>query len=197
MPACSPAHSAGAGSAGLPVQADFLLHATPVAPAARTRPSPGARHHRIHPHKRDDQHPAGLALAAHFPAWRPACPRARDQRRRDWIGPSSNRSPRSAAAALKSTRQLYRAGGRAHSAPTTITNVYAILRGTDPAQRQRMVLVTGTTTREIPIFWMPGPRRAPTTMPPGSRVAGVRASSEQAALSGLHGLCGCRGEEQG
>jgi hypothetical protein len=55
--------------------------------------------------------------------------------------------------------------------PTQITNVYAIQRGTDPAQAKRMVLVTGhydSINSNVRKNWaiLPALLQAPMTMPP-------------------------------
>ena len=68
----------------------------------------------------------------------------------DWIAGQLNEISRQCGGCLEVRRDIFIAdpasGGRwarRIPRPTQITNVYAILRGTDPAQANRMVLVTG------------------------------------------------------
>ncbi len=68
----------------------------------------------------------------------------------DWIAGQFNEISRQCGGCLEVRRDVFIAdpasGGRWAGRiprPTQITNVYAILRGTDPAQTKRMVLVTG------------------------------------------------------
>jgi len=127
-------------------QADFLLHATPVAPAARdasiARALDTIESTRI---KETINTLAGFGTRSTLSSMETGLPAGQGiNAAADWIGAQFEQISKECGGCLEVHRDSFtEPAGERIPRPTTITNVYAILRGTDPAQRQRMVLVTG------------------------------------------------------
>jgi hypothetical protein len=128
----------------------------------------------------------------------------------EWIAGQFNQISRQCGGCLEVRRDVFTADPASNSRwgnriprPTTITNVYAILRGSDPAQAKRMVLVTGhydSINSNVFANWADTSGAAPGA---NDDASGVAVSLECArALSKLHFpstivFAAVAGEEQG
>ena len=140
------------GSTAFCAQPDYQLYGAPVAPAA---PDPAIVRalSEIQPAriKQTIQTLVGFGTRSTLSSMATGLPPGKGiNAAADWIAGAFTRISRRCGGCLEVKRDVFtvdpgsggRWGGRIPR-PTRITNVYAILRGTDPAQAKRMVLVTG------------------------------------------------------
>jgi hypothetical protein len=187
-------------------QPDFLIHAAPVAPAA---PDPAILRAlgTIQPAHIEETIKAlvGFGTRSTLSSMETDLPPGQGiNAAADWIAGQFEQISHDCGACLEVHRDTFTEPAATEPAaripqPTTITNIYAILRGTDPIQAKRMVLVTGHyDSRNTNILDARG-------VAPGANddASGVAVSLECArALSKLHlpatvVFVAVAGEEQG
>jgi Peptidase family M28 len=183
-------------------QPDFLMNATPVAPAS-SDPAIARALQTIQPAQiqKTIETLVGFGTRSTISSMEKDLPPSQGvSAAADWIAAQFDQISKDCGGCLEVHRDTFTepVADRIPQ-PTTITNVYAILRGTDPAQAKRMVLVTGHyDSRNTNILDARGAA-------PGANddASGVAVSLECArALSKLHLLStvvfvAVAGEEQG
>ena len=127
-------------------QADFSLHATPVAPAAPDPAIAGALQ-TIKPAdiEKTIQALVGFGTRNTLSSMETDLPPGQGiTAAADWIAGQFEQISKECGGCLEVHRDTFtETASERIPQPTTITNVYAILRGADPVQAKRMVLVTG------------------------------------------------------
>ena len=127
-------------------QADFSLHATPVAPAAPDPAIAGALQ-TIKPAdiEKTIQALVGFGTRNTLSSMETDLPAGQGiTAAADWIAGQFEQISKECGGCLEVHRDTFtETASERIPQPTTITNVYAILRGADPVQAKRMVLVTG------------------------------------------------------
>jgi hypothetical protein len=127
-------------------QADFSLHATPVAPAAPDPAIAGALQ-TIKPAdiEKTIQALVGFGTRNTLSSMETDLPAGQGiTAAADWIAGQFEAISKECGGCLEVHRDTFtETASERIPQPTTITNVYAILRGADPVQAKRMVLVTG------------------------------------------------------
>jgi hypothetical protein len=127
-------------------QADFSLHATPVAPAAPDPAIAGALQ-TIKPAdiEKTIQALVGFGTRNTLSSMETDLPPGQGiTAAADWIAGQFEAISKECGGCLEVHRDTFtETASERIPQPTTITNVYAILRGADPVQAKRMVLVTG------------------------------------------------------
>ena len=127
-------------------QADFSLHATPVAPAAPDPAIAGALQ-TIKPAdiEKTIQALVGFGTRNTLSSMETDLPPGQGiTAAADWIAGQFEQISKECCGCLEVHRDTFtETASERIPQPTTITNVYAILRGADPVQAKRMVLVTG------------------------------------------------------
>ncbi len=133
-------------------QPDYVLHATPVAPAP-VDPAISKALATIKPQQVHEtiQTLVGFGTRSTLSSMETDLPPGQGiNAAADWVAEQFEAISRECGGCLEVKRDTFTADpasgaqwARRIPKPTKITNVYAILRGTDPAQAKRMVLVTG------------------------------------------------------
>ena len=183
-------------------QADFSLHATPVAPAAPDPAIAGALQ-TIKPAdiEKTIQALVGFGTRNTLSSMETDLPAGQGiTAAADWIAGQFEAISKECGGCLEVHRDTFtETASERIPQPTTITNVYAILRGADPVQAKRMVLVTGHYDSRVTNV-LDAQTRAPGA---NDDASGVAVSLECArALSKLHlpatvVFVAVAGEEQG
>jgi hypothetical protein len=183
-------------------QADFSLHATPVAPAAPDPAIAGALQ-TIKPAdiEKTIQALVGFGTRNTLSSMETDLPAGQGiTAAADWIAGQFEAISKECGGCLEVHRDTFtETASERIPQPTTITNVYAILRGADPVQDKRMVLVTGHYDSRVTNV-LDAQTRAPGA---NDDASGVAVSLECArALSKLHlpatvVFVAVAGEEQG
>jgi hypothetical protein len=187
-------------------QPDFLIHASPIAPAAQD-PAIASALETIQPAHIEETIKAlvGFGTRSTLSSMETDLPPGQGvNAAAEWVAGQFEQISHDCGGCLEVHRDTFTEPAATEPAaripqPTTITNVYAILRGTDPVQAKRMVLVTGHyDSRNTNILDARG-------VAPGANddASGVAVSLECArALSKLHlpatvVFVAVAGEEQG
>ena len=183
-------------------QADFSLHATPVAPAAPDPAIAGALQ-TIKPAdiEKTIQALVGFGTRNTLSSMETDLPAGQGiTAAADWIAGQFEAISKECGGCLEVHRDTFtETASERIPQPTTITNVYAILRGADPVRAKRMVLVTGHYDSRVTNV-LDAQTRAPGA---NDDASGVAVSLECArALSKLHlpatvVFVAVAGEEQG